>query len=435
MTSLLTAAETRRVESLLPGTLENALRAPFYRRTLGAAAPGVRTVKDLSRLPLLDKVQASRAQRALCTRARPAGPGVFSSGTTRGEAWHEPLQVPLSADELRARAAVAEAAPLGDDPFPGWTLSVVSVHHGLPRRLPARDEVMVPWLHDVNALAMLEATLARPQPDGRRITAMTIGSGPLKVLTAWLQQRGVDPARFGVKLIGTFSYRLSRRWQGLIERRFGATVFDNYSLSELGTPFTTCAACGWLHLGTPPLVVELLDLVRDRPAAGRRGRLVFTTLAPYSQVMPFIRYDSGDVGEVGPPCRATGQRGLRVLGRLRHGLVVDGAFALNPVDVRDTLEDFAHVARTPHPMVTLGHVQSDDVGPPRWTVWRRGRAVGVTVETRFDPSVYPDDATALREGIARGLAERDAVSRRLLGQGRLRVELSGRVRALVERYD
>ncbi len=427
--------ERRLVEPLLKDTLANAARAPYYRRTWGQRWRAVQTLDDLRHLPLLDKTLASRHQRALVVGARPPGVGAFSSGTTRGEAYLDPLHVPLTDAEREARAVDWQPGDGGDDPFPGWTLAVISVHHGLPRSLPGPDELTVPWLHDANALAMLETVLRDPQPDGRRVTAMTIGSGPLKVFTAWLAQRGVDPRAFGVRLIGTASYRLSRHWQALVEARFEAQIFDNYSLSELGTPFTHCSACGWLHQGHPPLVVELLALDANRPVEKGPGRLVFSTLFPFTQVMPLIRYDSGDVGVLGPVCKATKQRGLRVLGRLRHGLVIDGAFALNPVAVREVLEDHPEVAKTLHPMARLGLVPSVDLGPPRWRVHLAKQVAHLDVETRFDPMIYPARARALEAAVLEGLAGLDPVTRALARQGRVRVSAKASVAALTERYD
>jgi hypothetical protein len=426
--------ERRRAEALLAQTLANAVRAPFYRRRWGRRWKRISTLEQLGALPLLDKRLASRHQAELLTTPRPAGVGIFSSGTTRGEAYIDPLHVPLTDAEREARALPpSDVAP---DDFPGWTLAVIAVHHGLPRSLPGPDELRVPWLHDLNALSMLETVLRRPQPDGRRVTAMTIGSGPLKVFTAWLARRGIDPRDFGVRLIGTYSYRLSPVWQRLVEERFTARVYDNYSLSELGTPFTHCDACGLLHMGHPPLAVELLELDGPRPVQrGQAGRLVFTTLFPYTQVLPLIRYDSGDVGIEGPLCRLTRQRGYRVLGRLRHGLVMGGDFVLNPVSVRDVLEGSALVARTPHPMARLGHVDSVDLGPPRWRVSRDGPRAVLDVEVRFDPDVYAAQARALAQSLLDELSATDATTKRWARAGRVVVRLHRRVEALTERYD
>lgn len=423
------------LDSLLIETLAHASRAPFYAQRWGDRWRSIKRIEQLSRLPLMDKPTASQHQAELIVGVRPAGVGVVSSGTTRGEHYTDPLNVPRTAAELSAAAASARV-PLDER---GWTLSVVSVHHGLPKRLEGRNEIMLPWLHDANALAMLETTLRAPQPDGRRVTAMVMGSGPIKVFTSYLADRGVDPKTFGIELIGTFSYRLSSTWTALIEERFGARVFDNYSLSEFPTPFTTCEACGWLHAGQPPMLVELLALDADKPATRGAGRLVFTSLVPWVTTMPLIRYDTGDVAIAGPVCKATGQAGLKVLGRRKHGLELDGAFVLNAVDVRDVLERFTETEKTLHPMTRLGHVRSTDLGPPRWAISAdQGRAV-LQFEVRFDPHVYRQHAAELEAEIAQAVCAIDPLTRRFAGRSRSRLRVHAvraqSLKALTERYD
>lgn len=432
----MTEREAVTLDSLLVETLAHAARAPFYARLWGNRWKSVRSVDDLSRLPLIDKPTASKHQAELIVGARPAGVGVVSSGTTRGESYVDPLNVPRTPAELAAAAAGAVRIP--DDA--GWTLSVVSVHHGLPKRLEGHKEIMLPWLHDANALAMIETTLRSPQPDGQRVTAMVIGSGPIKVLTAFLAERGLDPATYGVELIGTFSFRLSSTWQRLVEQRFGAKVFDNYSLSEFPTPFTTCADCGWLHAGQPPMLVELLALDADRPARkGEAGRLVFTSLVPWVTTMPLIRYDTHDVAVLGPVCRATGQAGLKVLGRRRHGLELGGSFVLNAVDVRDVLEALPESEKTLHPMQRLGHVKSVELGPPRWSIAEEDGKAVLRFEVRFDPLVHHLRAAELEAEVAEALCTVDPLTRRFAGRSRrrllVRAARAGSLKALTERYD
>lgn len=420
------------LDALLRDTLAHAAKAPYYRKRWGDRWKAVKRVEDLHQLPLLDKPTASKHQHQLIVGQRPAGVGIVSSGTTRGEAYVEPLNVPRTAEEHAALAALPSPA---EGPFPGWTLCVLSVHHGLPQRLPGKDELFLPWLHDANALAMLETTLREPQPDGRRVTAMVIGSGPLKVLTSYLLERSLDPRRFGVKLIGTFSYRLSTHWQRLVEHHFGAEVFDNYSLSELPTPFTTCESCGWLHAGQPPMVVELLDLEKDEPVTRGPGRIVLTSLVPWVTAMPLIRYDTHDVGLIGPRCRATGQHGLKVLGRRRHGLDFEGQFLLNAVDVREVLEGMHEANKTLHPMTRLRLVASEDLGPPRWNVGVDAGAPCLRFEVRFDPRLYPTRAKDLEAHVTSALCALDPVTRRFRRRLKTQAVASWTLQALTERYD
>jgi len=414
----------------LQATLENAVRAPFYRERYGARWRRVKTLDDLARLPILDKATAIQHQRQLIVGRPPPGFGVASSGTTRNSPDQAPLNVVTSEAELEAMNASAPAYEPADDPHPGWTLVSVSVKHGLPGGPPGPGELFLPWMHHPNALHMMHAVLSRPQPDGRRVTAMRISVGALKCLTAWCLEHGKGPAHYGVRLIGTNSFHLSSHWRDLIERSFEAEVIDNYSLSEFSTPVSECKACGWHHFGWPPIIYEVLDLKSGRRIGKGTGRLLLTGVYPYAQKMPLIRYDTGDVLELGPRCRETGQRGVRFLGRLRRGLVVAdgdrGAFALAPVHVQDVLEGLPEAERAAHPLQTLGFVRSRDIGLPRWTVElkRRPRPLArLAFEVRFDPDVFPERALELARHVRDEMLRRDPALRRLRRRRLLSLEV------------
>lgn len=426
----------RAFSEAIEATLANAVRAPYYRRVFGDRWKRVHSIDDLARLPILEKMTAIRHQRELVVGRAPAGFGIASSGTTRREIDLPPLNVLTTPEELDASERIAEEIEAARerrrgprrrerDPYPGWTLVVIAVTHGLPPADPGPDELFVPWMYDRNSLYMLETVLSRRQPDGRRVTAMRLSVGALKCFLAWMLERGKDPAQLGVKLIGTNSFRLSPFWRELTERKFGAQVFDNYSLSEFATPATECKACGWLHFGWPPIAYEVLDLSSAKRIDKGVGRLVLTGLYPFVQKMPLIRYDTGDVIELGPRCSATGARGVRFLGRVRRGLVIKdgrrGLFVLAPTVVQDVLEAFPETERSTHPLITLGHVKSRDIGLPRWTIERDRREVRVDFEVRFDPHIFEARAQALAREVERSIQKGDPQLRSLVRRGRLRL--------------
>jgi hypothetical protein len=396
------------VGDIIARTLENAARAPYYARAWGDRWRGIRSIEGMAALPLLDKSTAIANQRDLIVGEAPAGFGIASSGTTRS-ADLPALNVLRSEEEnalLFGDAATASGAIEDDpnDPHPGWTLVVVGVHHGLPPRPPARGELRVPWMYHRNALSMIEACIERPQPDGRRVTAMRISAGALKTVTAWFLERGRDVASYGVKMIGTNGSRVSAHWRALIASTWGAELYDNFSLSEVPTPATECKACGALHFSWPPLLYEVLDLHSGAqlPDGDALGRLVVTPLAPFVHKMPLVRYDTGDVVDVRGTCEATGQPCITYLGRARRGIVVGGtptAFVLSPAFVQDVLEALPDTERNPHPAVTNGLVKTRELGLPRFTVERDDDVVRLRFEARFDPRVYEKRTRALADEV------------------------------------
>ncbi|MBI2372628.1 MAG: hypothetical protein HYV07_01385 [Deltaproteobacteria bacterium] len=416
---------------LIERTLANAARAPYYSRVWGEQWRGIRSLAALQALPLLDKVTAIENQRELIVGTPEPGFGTASSGTTR-DAIRPALNVRRSRAELAAVRDLAPRTLAQEDPFPGWTLVVVGVHHGLPAEPPGPGELRVPWTYHANALSMLEAVLEEPSSDGQRVTAMRISAGALKTLTVWLLERGKDPSKLGVRLIGTNGSRLSPHWRGLISRTFGAEIWDNFSLSEMPTVATECKSCESLHFGWPPVAYEVLDLVSGAQKRGGAGRLVMSGLYPYVQQMPLIRYDTGDVVDLGGECPASGAPMIWYLGRVRRGLVVphegEGRFVLSPCAVQDVLEALPEAHKNPHPASETRLVRSVELGLPRWVVelGESGRAALLTFEARFDPLVYSARAKGLEERVAAELLALDAELSSLTQAGALTL----RVRAV-----
>lgn len=384
----------------LSETLEHAIRAPYYRRVFGDRWKRIRTIADLPKLPRLDKLTAIKHQRQLVVGKPPVGFGVASSGTTRAD-----VDLPiLNVWRVEDYETGGFADPDGD-PSPGWVLVSVAVNHGLPG--PAsRDELQIPWLPDRNSLSMMEAMLERPQSDGRRVTGMRISAGAIKVFTTWLLERGKDARKFGVEIIGTNSFRITPTWRRIIERTFGARVIDNYSLSELPSFATECTQCGWHHWNLPRMATEVLHLKSGKQLRTGVGRLVCTTLLPSVSVMPLIRYDTGDVVELGPKCGKTGEASLRFLGRVRRGVVTPrGGFVLAPSLVQDVLESSPLTERNDHPCVKLGIIKSREVGLPRWTATLERGVARLRFEVRFDPLVFAKQARELETTIHRALSK------------------------------
>jgi phenylacetate-CoA ligase len=89
-------------------------------------------------------------------------------------------------------------------------------------------------------------------------------------------------------------------WQAqTLEKAFGAPVIVEYGLCE-GGAMLYGHPDGHLHVMDDLYWVELLD-DEDQPVApGEVGRIVFTTLR--ARDVPFVRYDTGDMGQLAQPC-------------------------------------------------------------------------------------------------------------------------------------
>jgi phenylacetate-CoA ligase len=203
-------------------------------------------------------------------------------------------------------------------------------------------------------LAAIRATGgAAPAPQGKRVPTWGGGyqglfeSGPsalldldaeITVQARWLEE--LDPVyltsfptnlaalfdhtvRHGLRLprlrsVRTVGELVSPELRRACREVWGLPIVDAYTTQELGYVALQCPLHEHLHVQSENVLLEVLDDAGDPCPPGVVGRLVVTTL--HNLAMPLIRYDLGDLGELGPPCDCG--RGLpvlaRVLGRTRN---------------------------------------------------------------------------------------------------------------------
>lgn len=145
-------------------------------------------------------------------------------------------------------------------------------------------------------------------------------------------------ARQGIRLpkprsVVTTSEMLFPGQRTTIEEAFGAPVYDQYGCNEVNLVASECDRHEGWHYAMEACVVEILD-EQDQPLPnGSVGRIIATSLDNHT--MPFVRYDTGDLGALDTcdcPC-GRGLMRLRALqgrsrdlvrardGRLIHGVI------------------------------------------------------------------------------------------------------------------
>jgi hypothetical protein len=414
-------------QQLLRPTLEFcAQRVPWYREAWGSAWQKVQTAADLRHLPLLDKRLAVRVQDKLRSGVEPLPTPVLSSGTMRAageivgvlemlhsneeldkqDRWLEELaqsDVNAAGGE-NARAETSAQLDLSGAFPPRRELVIVDAHRGLPFERSSPLRVLVPFTPHDNSLLQIRRLLERSFEDSSRFEAMLISVDNLKALTLWLLERGEKPSSFAVRSIGTSGQPLSGPWRDRLQRLWDAQLWDNYAISEVRSAATECPTCGHLHFDQVPVVCELVD-----PLTGATredwGELVLTTLFPYAQAMPLVRYRTGDVVALDDTCE-TGEPGFTFLGRAdRCGYFTGDDEETLLVFAQAPLLDFcdAHpdVARRTHRYERLDLVPPGTLGEPDVEVTTTASGGSVRIELaarlRYHPEVFPDRAAHLRD--------------------------------------
>jgi phenylacetate-CoA ligase len=286
------------------------------------AAPG-----GLARLPVLTRREAQRAGEAfycaevppdhlplgetrtsgatgepVVTRRTEATHLIWLAMSMRDHLWH---RRDFSARMAACRGAVKKPAQLAD-----W---------GAPASLLYRTGPTLDLPNTMDARALAEALTAfRPN-------ILLIYPGSLAALTDHCRAAGTRLR--DLRHIRTVGETLTPRVRGDAEDFFGASIEDAYSSQELGYIALQCPTSGLYHAMAESHIVEVLDERGEACREGEIGRVVVTDLDNFAT--PLVRYDIGDLAEVGGPCPCG--RGLyptlrRIVGRERNLILMpDGS--------------------------------------------------------------------------------------------------------------
>lgn len=319
----------RRQEEKLRGMIGQAYaHVPFYRERYearGVRPEDVRGIDDLARLPVVSREDIRRNFPAKMTAGNlPVRRGRLdrTSGSTG---------VPLEFFQDRDGRDLRLASFLLFDSWAGIRPGDRSVHIGAPQpfslrsamfdRLRGRSSISVFGLEPGTMAAVLKR-LSRMRPALIEGYASAIFHLALAAL-----QHGQGPRP---RAVVTTSDTLPSR--EVVERAFGCPVFNRYGDRELGGALAqNCPEGQGLHINTEVCVVEVVDEAGRPVPPGQRGRVVLTDLT--NHVMPFIRYDSGDMAVAGGSCSCG--RGFpllsRIEGRSSECLTLPDGRLLSPV--------------------------------------------------------------------------------------------------------
>lgn len=118
----------------------------------------------------------------------------------------------------------------------------------------------------------------------------------------------------------SYGEKLEMTQRNLIEEALGCEVYDRYGLEEFGTLGTECRLHDGFHINEESFFIEILD-ENNKPLPDLHpGKVVVTDFR--NQVMPYLRYETGDIGYLRKdvcPCGIPTER-LYVDGRLSEFL-------------------------------------------------------------------------------------------------------------------
>jgi phenylacetate-CoA ligase len=323
--------------------------SPFYRehlRRAGASAPTPIPLKEIARIPTIDKsVLAGNPDAFLCVPPERVVDVVTTSSTTG-----KPLAYVLTEADLQ-RLALNERHSFRCAGLTSSDTVLLAV---------TLDRCFIAGMAYFMGLRLLGCAIVRAGPatpmlslemlQCARITAIVGVPSFLLLLAGKAAEAGLDPAKLGARKlicigesIREQDFSLNPAGQ-LLEQRWQARVYSTYGNTELAASLCECdAGCGG-HLHPDSLYIEALDETGRPVPDGQVGELTATTFG--IEAMPLIRYRTGDFAAIyREPCPC-GRHTLRigpVVGRASHKLKLKGT-TIFPSALKAVLDSFCQVS-------------------------------------------------------------------------------------------
>lgn len=376
---------------------------PYYRELfsrVGVHPSDMRGAGDLSALPVLTKSVIKDNPEAFHPGTDDGGP--FRVGRTGGSTG-QPLQYRMSNADFDAGVALLYRGWGCGGYRPGDSMvilaggSLVSTSPDIASR--AKD-----LLSNIRHLSSYGMTpermteyvefLARWRPLYLRGYASS-----LFALARFVLDRGIRPGS-SIRAVFSTSECLTPSARHVIEHAFRCDVFDTYGLNDGGVSAYECARHSGFHVDMERAVLEVVD-DSGLPVVGRPGRILATSLL--NRAMPFVRYDTGDLGVITSetcPCGRTAPLLSTILGRQTDLVVICGVTIGSPVLtvlMGTTSAEWYQIVQTDESSLTFRIVNGDADARRRDEARIVGSVrqhVGEGARIEFEYLGLPDDVVA-----------------------------------------
>jgi hypothetical protein len=369
------------------------------------------SLQSLSAIPILTREQVSAAgESMLCS-----GLHVSHLQNTSGSSG-EPLLLYRSIQEtqfIREFFSEVNESTEGDLPL---VLYLSDSHHGTVTPIPATVFALAGGVTDQiildQTVRLLQKSFHLPGL-GERVIALSGSHSQLLTLTNYCIERDLDSNTFEIRYLhGTGQY-LTPRWRHLLEQFWNAQMVDHYSLSEVFGSAVRCRNCNAFHFD--PFVIPELVRVDQRTSINKGvGMLLLTTLYPFVQMQPLIRYWTGDVFErMDGPCPIPS---FYFKGRLNHCLFDPSdasCLLIAATDLFASVDQYPEVRRPTHFLDIPFTLYREATGRPilsaSYAFDGSLLRLQIQLEFSFKPRLYQDRVREILESIRSTLIARSKV--------------------------
>ncbi len=332
------AVQARRLAEVVAHAAAHAPAVGDLLRAAGVAPGDIRSLEDLSRLPVTPKAKLVEMQRAnppfggllavplqqVRRIFRSPGPIYDPQGLDEGWGWEEAL--------------FAAGFRPGDVCINTFGYQMTPAGMMFDEALGALGCPLVPTgVGDRDVQIEILRALGVTGFAGMASFLLQIGERA--------KEQGLDPAKdFQLKVAFTTAEPLPDSLRASVEAMFGATVRQGFGTADCGCLAYECHAKGGMHLASRA-IVEIADPETGRPLGpGEVGEVVVTL---FNRAYPLLRFGTGDLSAVDHgPC-ACGRRSPKLrgwLGRCDQLVKVKGMF-VHPGTIQGAMRGFPEVAR------------------------------------------------------------------------------------------
>lgn len=391
-------------EELINETVVKAFQKPLYNGLYkGIDLSKISKVTDLSLLPYVTKDQMRESESSWAE-----GESLITNIQNTSGSTGRPFFIYRSQEEVSFVWDFFKRL-LEPEKFNGQLplqLNISIPQHGSPTPIPGLTHVLsASTTEDAlveHAFQLLQKEFMIPGHDSR-VSILSGAHLPILLLTHLILERSLDVSNFSVKMICMTGRYLTKRWRDVIKSTWSASLVDRYSLSEVFGGATNCEKCGGYHFDTH-VVPEIVDVNSgELVESGRVGALLLTTLYPFVQAQPFVRYWTGDLfssQDSGCPSES-----YYFFGRVTHGLFsgeAEKSLILPGVAVLEALDGLAYVNRTHHfSDVSSKYPQATGLPFVKGKVEKHDCKTGVVifVETLFNHRLFPSSEAIYKKDI------------------------------------
>lgn len=282
-------------DRLLPITITHAFETvPLYRR-LYERIPSIERVglSRLDELPIVSKEIIVKAGEEALSSTTKTDYIQYTSGTTgRPMLVHRSYAEATAIEQFFTKLIMDEP----EQEIRPIVLSLSSFIHGTPTSVPGKAFVLSACImDDETAKTAMQLLLERYNLPGFEDHISTL-SGPVAqvvLFTQYLHEAGVDTAACHLQQLSVYGRYLSEYYWRFLREAWACPIVDRYSLTEVfggATDYEKAGAVFDVHV-----IPQVVDAEGKCLTDEGEGRLILTSLYPFMQRQPMIRYDTGDI--------------------------------------------------------------------------------------------------------------------------------------------